>query len=355
MANRYSSSVGTIFITSILLLCLNVEANEVRVRNETLEILLEGIKHIKKVSSQKERNIIKRIKVSVPISPAPVRVRAFKKNGKRIIELSTGYSAISRMIVSGYIIEDFKGIKNFGEQYARYTANTYATGRLNGGKPPWVKANLSAHAQKKLLSSRKFNETQSGAHILVLWYVLAHEVAHHVLNHKYGKKVTLSKIRAQEAKADNWANRVFISLGLPPASAFPSHMYWYFLDEYGVTSEYRRSHPPELKRIRSMLQQTINNFDYWNDNESLMPKLPKKTTINKYKLLLNHVENLISEQSNFNHHKLSSTAFKKCLNLRYKGCLKSCQEKYGYPLKECQSNLCVSARAKRIRKLRCYD
>lgn len=166
MAYRY-------IIIRITLLCItlifsnSLLANDVFVQKETLGILSEGVKQIRSVARINEQNIIDGIKVSVPISPAPVRVRAFQGADGREIELSTGYSAITRMIVSGYLVEGYYGLDNFGEKYARYTALTYATGRFGGGKSPWDKANLSEKEKSRLLSSQKFNNEQQGMHMMV--------------------------------------------------------------------------------------------------------------------------------------------------------------------------------------------
>lgn len=356
MDNRYSVTTVILIQTFLIIFSSSIAlANDIYVRNETLGLLHEGIKHIKAASKPYEKNIIEKIEISVPISPAPVRVRAFHDEGQRKIEISTGYSAITRMIVSGYLIENKLKIPNFGEEYARYSASTYATGRMGGGKPPWVIAKLSEDKTYNLLTDTVFNQEQQGAHLSVLWYILAHEVAHHVLNHKFGFDMALSKIQEQEKEADDWASTIFITMGLPPASAFPSHMYWYYLDEFSVLNEDRRSHPPELKRIRSMLQLTIDRFDDWNNNELLIPKLPKNETINLYKRLLVDVETLISEQTNFNSSKTSSTKFKLCLDIMHENCLNSCQKKHGNPLSLCKSKLCNSSRSKKIRKLKCSD
>lgn len=330
-------------------------ADEVIVRNETLGLLKEGVKHIRAVATPNEKRIIDKIKISVPISPAPVRVRAFNGAFGREIELSTGYSTISRMIVNGFLIEDLYSLDGFGEKYARYTASTYATGRFGGGKAPWVTANLTKKERDTLLASEDFFRRQQGGHLLVLWYVLAHEIAHHVFNHSYGVNQSLEISRKQEKEADDWASNIFISMGLPPASAFSAHMYWYFLDEFGVKSEFRRSHPPELKRIRSMLQLSISRFDEWNNNETLIPKIPKEDTLNSFRSLLIYVENLIAEQSNFNQDKLDSVEFKECVKAMYNRCITSCQVDYGNPLDLCESDLCISNRSNLNFQLRCDD
>ena len=278
----------TIVLPSLFFI-LPVEASEVYVRNETIGILGEGLDAIKSVSSQGEKSIIDKIDIDVPIDPAPVRVRAFKKSGVRKIEVSTGYSAISRMIVTGYIMELKLGIKNFGEDYARYTANTYATGRLGGGEAPWEKAKLSSKEQQALFKDKDFNAIQHGQHMIVLWYVLAHEIAHHVLDHAIEDGMKLSDIREQEKEADTWASNIFIKIGIPPAAAFPANMYWYYLDEYGLKDEYRKTHPPDLKRTRWMLQKTINRFDEWNSKEKYFPAVPKEKTVNAYKRLLYYI------------------------------------------------------------------
>lgn len=329
-------------------------ASETYVRNETIGVLGEGLDAIKGVATTRERRIIDKIDLRVPIDPAPVRVRAFNEGGRPIIEVSTGYSVVSRMIVSAYIMEHMLGLDDFGEEYARYTANTYATGRLGGGRPPWKKANLSSSQEEELLNDRTFNATQLGQHVVVLWYVLAHEVAHHVLDHDYSHGMSRNRIREQEKEADAWASNALIKMGIPPAAAFPSMMYWYYLDEFGVKSESLRTHPPDLKRIRWMLQKTINKVGVWNSNDKYFKKVPEEKTINAYKRLLYHVEELISEQTTYGE-STETKEFEYCMRYMYEGCLKSCQEKYGNPLSVCKSRLCVSDRSKKIWKLRCND
>lgn len=330
-------------------------ASQAYVRNETIGMLGEGLDAIRSVSDNREKRKIDKIELRVPIDPAPVRVRAYSEKGSRIIEVSTGYSVVSRMIVSGYIMELKLGIDNFGEEYSRYTANTYATGRLGGGVPPWSKAGLSESEQRTLLNDPEFNAMQHGQHMVVLWYVLAHEIAHHILDHGYGKGMSLSDLREQEAEADTWASNALIKLGIPPAAAFPALMYWYYLDEYSVKNEYRRTHPPDLKRIRRMLQRTLNKLDAWNSNSKYFPAIPKKKAENAYKRFLYHVEELISEQTNFKSEKTSSKDFEICMEYMYQGCLKACQEKYGHPLSLCKSRFCNTERSRKIWKLRCND
>lgn len=333
-------------------------ASEIYVKNETLGMLGEGLKLIQTVSTKQENKIINNIKIRVPIDPAPVRVWAFQESGNRVIEISTGYSAVSGMIVAGYLIELNFNKENFGEKYARYTANTYATGRLGGGIAPWDKAGLSQSEQDFFHSDPNYNAQFIGQSMVVLWYVLAHEIAHHVLNHKFEKSIPLSKIREQEKEADLWASNKFIKLGIPPATAFPAFMYWYYLDEYGVKNEYRRTHPPDLKRLRSMLQKTIREFDIWNSNIKHFGAMPKKETIEIFNRLLFHTEELIAEQTKFDQKTLSSNAFNICMEERYKLCLQSCQKRYGNPLSLCKSKLCnadKSEKTKKIWTLRCSD
>lgn len=309
---------------------------------------------IKNVSTQRERSIVDKIEVRVPIDPSPVRVRAFNENGNPIIEISTGYSALTRMIVSGFVLSSLLNRDEFGNEYARYIANTYATGRIDGGKLPWEKAGLSVEQKEKLINNTKYFEIEHGNHIVLLWYVLAHEIAHHVLEHEYGDELSMQEIRRQEKEADVWATNALIRIGVPPAIAFPGLLYWYYLDEFGVKSEALRSHPPELKRIRWMLKKTIQQFDVWNLNERYFQKVPKESTIDSFNFLLLFVEKLISEQSNYGALK-GSEQFDQCMKVMYERCLKECQEKYGYSLSLCENQLCNSEKSKKIWELRCKE
>ncbi len=286
--------LGIIFI-SIISFSQTVAASQEFARDQTIGILGEGYKLIRSVATSQEKNIIDRIRIRVPIDAAPVRVRAFKEGGQRVIEVSTGYAAVSNMIVTGYLMEAMLGISNFGEEYARYTAETYATGSLDGGDPPWVRAGYSQNQQMALFDNRNFSSAQQGQFMVVLWYVLAHEIAHHIYQHRHHAGMSLAESRRQEREADSWASNVFIKLGIPPAIAFPSLMYWYYLDENGVENEYTRAHPADLKRIKSMLTKTLDEFDVWNSNTRIFPAAPKKATFRAYKRLLNHVEGLISD------------------------------------------------------------
>lgn len=355
MVFRNSFIVKTTFLILVLFHGVSNASDIEYVKRETIGILGDGLDAIRSVSNKYEKAIIDKIQLRVPISPAPVRVRAFKEANSRVIEVSTGYSVIARLIVAGYIMETHLNKPNFGNIYAKYSASTYATGKLGGGKAPWDKAKLSKRKRYLLLTNQDFNVRLQSEHSLVMWYVLSHEIAHHVLNHGYERDMTLTKMREQEAEADTWASNTFIKLGLPPASAFPGLMYWYYLDELGVKNEYRRSHPADLNRIRAMLLKTLNNFDVWNNNTTHMAKISRKKGTNAYKKFLYEVENKISRQKPYSKKTISSKAFKACMKGMYKGCLNVCQNKYGNPLALCKRKLCVSGRTKNINKLKCND
>jgi hypothetical protein len=262
------------------------------------------------------------------------------------------------MIVTGYAIEIKFKKNDFGNKYASYVANTYGTGRLDGGDPPWERVSLSSKQQSLLFSDLEFNSWIHGQHIVVLWYVLAHEVAHHVLRHNFDRALSLSDSRRQEKEADTWASEVFIKLGIPPAVAYASFLYWYHLDQNSVRDEHRRTHPPDLKRIRWMLQESINRSNEWNSIGDYFPILSEGMlvdTTKSYRHLLYYIEDLISQQSMFNSDDTKTETLHVCIKIMYEGCLKSCQEEYGHSLSSCKSKYCNTDRSRNIWKLRCKE
>ncbi|GAB3517775.1 M48 family metalloprotease [Photobacterium alginatilyticum] len=323
------------------------------VKKTTYDMLVDGLHEINSVSTKKEKGIINKINIGVWQNRNPDIVRAFKTaKGQRHIQVSTGYSTVTFMITFAHHMEAALDINNFGEEYTRYVTENYAKNSITHvNQSAWDYAGLSGNNSP--WNDKKFVATVYGNHALVLWYVLAHEIAHHVLGHIENPSISLEENRKREQEADDWASKTLIKLGLPPAAAFPALMYWYYMDEFGVENEYQKSHPADLKRIRKMLQYTIDNVDSWNGHSPYFPKVDTKQATNAYKRLLYHVEDLISQQTDFKDD--SSKKFEICMEVMFEGCVTACINKYNQPKDKCKDELCTSTKQENVAKLRCEE
>ncbi|EOV1172295.1 hypothetical protein ACOLZ1_001818 [Vibrio fluvialis] len=349
---------SVILITTILSFSVLTQATEeidgmVEVQKITYDMLVDGLNEIESVSTDEEKAVINQIVVGISQNGDPDRVLALKMpDGTRHITVSTGYSTVTFMITFAYYMEAKLGINNFGEEYTRYVTENYAKNSITHiNQSAWDYANLSG-------SSSPWNDQELvaavyGNHALVLWYILAHEIAHHVLGHLDNPSTSLAQNRKKEQEADDWASQTLIKLGIPPAVAYPSLMYWYFMDEYGVENEYQKTHPADLRRIRKMLEFTINNVDSWGSKSPYFQNADTQQVNNAYKRLLYHIEDMISQQTDFT--ESSSNKFKLCMEVMFEGCIKVCVNKYNQPLDRCQNELCTSEKQESISKLRCEE
>ncbi|MEZ9490062.1 hypothetical protein AB4187_15010 [Vibrio breoganii] len=348
----------SVILTTILSFSALTHATEeidgmVEIQKITFDMLVDGLHEIENVSTDEEKAIINQIVVSVSQDGNPDRVLALKMpDGTRCIIVSTGYSTVTFMITFAYNMEAKLGIDNFGEEYARYVTENYAKNSITHvNQSAWDYANLSGSSSP--WHDQELVAAVYGNHALALWYVLAHEVAHHVLGHLDTPSTSLAQNRKKEQEADDWASKTLIKLGIPPAVAYPSLMYWYFMDEYGVENEYQKTHPADLRRIRSMLVFTINNVDSWDNKSPYFQNVDTQQANNAFKRLLYHIEDLISQQTDFTQY--SSNKFKMCVKEMFEGCVKVCVNKYNQPLDRCQNELCTSEKQENNSNLRCEE
>ncbi len=348
----------SVVLTTLLLLSSLTQAEEEiggmeEVQKMTYDMLVDGLYEIESVSTKEEKPIINKIFVGVSQNGNPDIVLALKMpDGTRRITVSTGYSTVTFMITFAYFMEAKLGINNFGEEYTRYVTENYAKNSITHvNQSAWDYANLAGSSSP--WHDQELVAAVYGNHALVLWYVLAHEIAHHVLGHLDNPSTSLAENRKKEQEADDWASRTLIKLGIPPAVAYPSLMYWYYMDEYGVESEHQKTHPADLRRIRKVLEFTINSIDSWDNKSFYFQGADTKEVYNSYKRLLYHVEDMISQQTNFIQD--SSVEFDLCMEVMLEGCVKTCTNKYKHPLDKCQNELCTSVKQENISKLRCEE
>lgn len=351
--------VGCLFLLLGALFVEAVNSDDLSfARNETRGMLAEGLKAIQSAATPAEKAIIDQIKIEVDRDGHPSLVGAYiDGSGRRVIVVSASFSALVRMVSAGYYLEHFANKRNFGDYYAKYAAETYTTASLDGGQPPWDKAGLSGSERDSLLQSKEFNSTIHGQHLVSLWHVLAHEIAHHLFKHtdSANKTADLDKLRFREEMADMWAADMLIKLGFPPALSFPAFMYYHYLDPLNVKHEIRRTHPSDLKRFRSTLNISLAKYDEWNSNSKYFPEIPKEKGFPALRKLLFHIEDIIYQQTVFSDSLLSSKEFQNCINSRHEGCMKECIYKYRNPSELCESKYCSSENSKRSWKLGCKE
>tara|TARA_R110001583_G_C5641811_1_gene407913 strand:+ start:1533 stop:2282 length:750 start_codon:yes stop_codon:yes gene_type:complete len=230
---------------------------------------------------------------------------------------------------------------------------TYETDKLIPVKSPFTFGDIPATDLERLGRDEIFGLNVHKFYLIYMWYTLAHEVGHQVLKHEKKSAKSLKQQREYEREADTWANKVFIKLGIPPASGFPILYYWYFYDQFSVKNELSRTHPSELNRFKEMLESTIDNFEEWSAN-SAIPKDQLEDMLHSSYKALKLVKNDISKQLNFDSSILSSELFKKCDGGLKQYCIEACVEQ-SHLLKMCEEKVCVSKLEVNVRKLDCFE
>jgi hypothetical protein len=310
---------------------------------------------ISQVAPSEDKATIDRIRITVPYDKNPALVGVDSESDPPIIVVGTGFCQMVRWIQGVTFMASIFNKQGIFEEYIEYQTLEIANGKTPIS--PIAFYHLSSD-QLKVLEANDFYNTIEGFLIAQLAFVLAHEVAHVVLRHK--STIAISKIdsRKQEAQADKWATNICVKMGIPPSLAYPSLMLWYFYDKNGVATERMRTHPPELRRIRWIMAQSIKRADEWNANDAIFPSLQPQE-LAKFqtacKRLLAHVTHLISKQRDYPDEILNLQQFGLCMEALHEGCVKSCVNDYGHEQQFCEDTMCQTQRQLSTNKLRCAE
>lgn len=198
------------------------------------------------------------------------------ENGRRVIQFSTGYYRVL------YAMGDLTLIQYSGQygddvmiRWFNYALpKLFANERIPSGQRQFIKwpSDYLGVPLEDLVKWHEDNDTGRLFTSLVLnslMMVLAHETAHQVLGHTQRRPRDLAESRARERSADEWAVKHLLEAEVMPIAGIYALMLYYFLDQDAINHEEMRTHPSEIRRIKELVQTTLDNLPRFRDRLGL--------------------------------------------------------------------------------------
>ena len=227
-----------------------------------------------------------------------------------------------------------------GLEFAKYVADNYGNPKETGIQTPTEFLDLDPAEAAQRLETDQFQRAEVGQFQLALGYVLAHEIAHHVLGHTSSNPQNKSESRARETAADAWASRVLIRADIPPLGAILALAYWHSMEPNALFYENRRTHPPELRRMRDNLKLTLRFIERNVARDSRIGTMSSKQIQRDVLRGYIRMEALIADAEGRD----LSLPSSQCLRERTARCIHSCTTRYGHSSNRCKTHFCATSR-----------
>ncbi len=201
-----------------------------------------------------DRAVVEKIEVKVLNTIPLSQVGAYGRvDGSPVIALNVGscikFSELANAIAfTSLVVKDERYL--FG--YIRYLAYADLFG-VNFVTPQEYADYVGVKDFKDRIAATKgVHELQDVMRVGILAFVVAHEMAHHVLGHLRGDGFTLADKRAQETAADKWAAERLLKIGLNPSMAVFSLLLMNESQQRSSSGEVMSDHPASIKRAANL-------------------------------------------------------------------------------------------------------
>lgn len=266
-----TSKAILIFIFAIVLLGNNTvfaqNSNQIKSMKWVKRTMETDIRNVIKPTvfkafTKKELTIAKNIIVNVALDSRFSRVVAYRDEGKKKIDISTGFLSLMASLVDANIIASKFNKLSYLDDYRLLITNyinTYQDKVNKGNTPSWPVpfhkfVDISDHQYGKVLKSKEYDYSFSLNLRIITSYILAHEYAHHIFGHLTSKKPKdLSESRRNEDEADDFAIRVNWMLGNNPLLV-SDYFVLFSLVENGL---HDGTHAPSACRLEKFLDAGI--------------------------------------------------------------------------------------------------
>lgn len=218
---------------------------------------------IRKSRPEVERSRLDDIRVRVLVSSDETKVRAYLESGFEQIDITLGFRVAMEHLIDAWLSLPPK----LAMEYAVYYADI---ARQNeklklGDVPTVVKAPLewAGRSKEEIAAHIKSIKTPQRDILLtgVVTFVLAHEMAHHVLDHSKKPAVSFADSQDREIAADKWASDTMIGGQTAPFLGCFAFLYFAALDLDALKHEEERYHPADIRRLHSLIDNTIVAFE----------------------------------------------------------------------------------------------
>jgi len=185
--------------------------------------------------------------------------------GKRTIVLSAGLFQVLSWVADAYNAEGGLGMPGAFGRYLAYVTSGIARNTLLASQQRQPEAVLDfftfargSQCNCGTLDPRAFQRSEidknkMGIMDASIFFIFAHELAHHVLGHVDDPPTTLSESRRNEAAADAWAFKHGYIARSNPVGAMPTFFFLASFSGSSIEDERLETHPLGIRRFQSML------------------------------------------------------------------------------------------------------
>lgn len=196
------------------------------------------------------------------VTPDTQHIQAYAwidKGGDRRVTVTEAMGRAIKLNVDAFLIEKLTNRKGFLGQYmdyvsSRYVANDqrYARGLASARiESPYEMAHISI---EKMFSDEDINNARVQIEGGAFAFLLAHEVAHHALEHTDHPTTSKSIQRQRESAADEWAINLLVRKAVNPVDGIVPLLLDYYSTQHAISTESERDHPADAKRLLAMYE-----------------------------------------------------------------------------------------------------
>ena len=170
------------------------------------------------------------------------------QDGDRFVDIDDGYYRQIDLMTGGFIIEQRRN-QDFLVPYVRYVASQLQK-RATFIQSPYTFAGMSMADVDALDSDNDFKLQHAAMITNSMAFVLAHEVAHHVLGH-YDRPIPddNQSRQALERAADDWAIKRMAYAHFSPLGGLPPILFDFYFSPLAGPSQ---SHPAPIERVHAL-------------------------------------------------------------------------------------------------------
>jgi hypothetical protein len=247
-----------LFLLAMLTLLSVSSRAEQEIQKEIFDQLVSTKQLLSPALTADERLVTDSIWFNVPNSLTMTHVGAYEEDGRNVISFNVGMNVRLRELAMAIALaREFDTDFSYLEGYIRYL--TYA--ERFGGK--FIDASSFASINDNSLQVRTgksitpdLAKAANNTFVSMLTFVVAHELAHHVLGHTQDDDATPSHKRKQEIDADSWAMKKCMKAGFnPQAFTFALLLFNEAYERKNETNEYSM-HPAPIERALLLLDGT---------------------------------------------------------------------------------------------------
>jgi hypothetical protein len=183
-----------------------------------------------------------------------------RESGERVIEFGSAFYREIEGAVDALLIQSVLSKAGFLKSYFDYVKS-----RPEKVEWPTEYAGLSERDSHSFYDSATVKGSRGGLIMSAHFFVMLHELGHHVLGHCESAPQSLKESRSREKAADEYACQALKDSGFVPIGAILSLMLLYALREGDIIYEGEETHPAEIRRLDYTSQFILDHIDEYRE------------------------------------------------------------------------------------------